>query len=52
MEKLKRYIRDHESLMKFLAMVYSFFSFNSVKGRRGVKIHRGGGVLSSCENNK
>ena len=42
MEKLKKYIRDHDSLMRVLAVIYNLFGFNSVKGRKGVKIHRGG----------
>lgn len=42
MDKIKRHIRDHEILIQFLAMVYSSFGLNSVKGRKGIKIQCGG----------
>lgn len=39
---IKRYVRDHEGLMKFLSSIYRVFSFNSIKGKSNMKISWGG----------
>lgn len=39
---IKRYIRDHEALMKFLALIYRVVGFNSIKGKSNMKISWGG----------
>ena len=35
---IKRYVRDHEGLMKFLALIYRVVGFNSIKGKSNMKI--------------
>lgn len=45
---IKRYVRDHEGLMKVLALIYRIVGFNSIKGKSDMKILWGGhsyGVL-------
>lgn len=39
---IKRYIRNHEGLMKFLALIYRVVGFNSIKGKSNMKISWGG----------
>ncbi len=39
---IKRYVRDHEGLMKFLALIYRAIGFNSIKGKANMKILWGG----------
>lgn len=39
---IKRYVRDHEGLMKFLSSIYRVFGFNSIKGKSNMKISWGG----------
>lgn len=39
---IKRYVRDHEGLMKFLALIYRIVGFNSIKGKSDMKILWGG----------
>lgn len=39
---IKRYVRDHEGLMKFLALIYRVVGFNSIKGKSNMKILWGG----------
>lgn len=39
---IKRYVRDHEGLMKFLSSIYRVFGFNSIKGKSNIKILWGG----------
>ena len=39
---IKRYVRDHEGLMKFLALIYRAVGFNSIKGKANMKISWGG----------
>lgn len=39
---IKRYVRDHEGLMKFLALIYRVVGFNSIKGKSNMKISWGG----------
>lgn len=34
----KRYVRDHEGLMKVLALIYRIVGFNSIKGKSDMKI--------------
>lgn len=35
---IKRYVRDHEGLMKVLAVIYRIVGFNSIKGKSDMKI--------------
>lgn len=35
---IKRYVRDHEGLMKVLALIYRIVGFNSIKGKSDMKI--------------
>ena len=46
---IKRYVRDHEGLMKFLALIYRVVSFNSIKGKSNMKILWGGGGICNEE---
>lgn len=39
---IKRYVRDHEGLMKFLALIYRAIGFNSITGKANMKILWGG----------
>lgn len=39
---IKRYVRDHEGLMKFLALIYRVTGFNSIKGKSKMEISWGG----------
>lgn len=39
---IKRYIRDHEGLMRVMSSIYRVFGFNSVKGKSNLKILWGG----------
>lgn len=39
---IKRYVRDHEGLMKFLALIYRVTGFNSIKGKSNMEISWGG----------
>lgn len=39
---IKRYIRDHEGLMRIMSSIYRVFGFNSVKGKSNLKILWGG----------
>lgn len=39
---IKRYVRDHEGLMKVLAVIYRIVGFNSIKGKSDMKILWGG----------
>lgn len=39
---IKRYVRDHEGLMKVLALIYRIVGFNSIKGKSDMKILWGG----------
>jgi len=39
---IKRYVRDHEGLMKFLSLIYRIVGFNSIKGKSNMKILWGG----------
>ena len=39
---IKRYVRDHEGLMKVLALIYRIVGFNSIKGKSDMKILGGG----------
>lgn len=41
---IKRYVRNHEGLMKFLALIYRAVGFNSIKGKSNMKILWGGGI--------
>lgn len=45
MYRIKRFIRDNESLLMLLSMIYRLFGFNYIKGRNGLKI-RVTGVFS------
>ena len=36
--RIKRFIRDNESLMMLLSMIYRLFGFNHIKGRKGLKV--------------
>jgi len=38
MYRIKRFIRDHESLMVLLSAIYRVFCGNRVHGRRGLKV--------------
>lgn len=42
MEKIKRFVRNHESLMYALAVIYRFCGLNRIKGKPGLKISWGG----------
>lgn len=35
---IKRYVRDHEGLMKVLALIYRIVGFNSIKGKSDMRI--------------
>lgn len=35
---IKRYVRDHEGLMKVLALIYRIVGFNSIRGKSNMKI--------------
>ena len=39
---IKIYVRNHEGLMKFLALIYRIVGFNSIKGKFNMKILWGG----------
>lgn len=39
---VKRYVRNHEVLMRFLALIYRVIGFNSIKGKSNMKISWGG----------
>ena len=39
---IKRYVRNHEGLMKVLALIYRIVGFNSIKGKSDMKILWGG----------
>ena len=39
---IKRYVRDHEGLMKVLALIYRIVGFNSIKGKSDMKFFWGG----------
>lgn len=41
---IKRYVRDHEGLMKLLALIYRVTGFNSIKGKSNMEISWGGGI--------
>ncbi len=40
--KIKRFVRDHETIMLILSAIYRFFGFNKVRGRRGLEVICGG----------
>ena len=42
---IKRYVRDHEGLMKVLALIYRIVGFNSIKGKSDMKILWGGAFV-------
>lgn len=42
---IKRYVRDHEGLMKVLALIYRIVGFNSIKGKSDMKILCGGAFV-------
>ena len=42
---IKRYVRDHEGLMKFLSLIYRIVGFNSIKGKSNMKILWGGAFV-------
>lgn len=42
MNKILRFIRDHENIMNIIAMVYNFWGFNKYKRKRKLKFERGG----------
>ena len=42
---IKRYVRNHEGLMKFLALIYRIVGFNSIKGKFNMKILWGGAFV-------
>ncbi len=45
MKKIEQFIRQHEMLMCFLAVIYNFFCLNRIKGRRALKLKKGGVFL-------
>lgn len=47
MNKILRFIRDHETIMSIIALVYNFLGFNKYKGKRNLKFERGGGIHAS-----
>lgn len=44
---IKRYVRNHEGLMKVLAVIYRIVGFNSIKGKSDMKILWGGGIRTA-----
>ena len=42
MYRIKRFIRDNESLMLLLSMIYRLFGFNNIQGRKGLKFQVAG----------
>lgn len=42
MRKVEKFIRDHEEIMCFLAIIYNFFGLNKIKGRKTLKINQEG----------
>lgn len=42
---IKRYVRNHEGLMKVLALIYRIVGFNSIKGKSDMKILWGGAFV-------
>ena len=42
MNKILRFIRDHETIMSMIALVYNFLELNKYKGKRNLKFERGG----------
>lgn len=44
---IKRYVRDHEGLMKVLALIYRIVGFNSIKGKSDMRIVCGGGIRTA-----
>ena len=45
MRKIEKFIRDHEKIMCFLAIIYNFFCLNKIKGRKTLKINQEGVFL-------
>lgn len=39
---IKRYVRDHEKLMRFLSLIYRLIGFNFIKGKSNMRISWGG----------
>lgn len=39
---IKRYVRDHEGLMRFLSLIYRMIGFNFIKGKSNMRISWGG----------
>ena len=42
MERLKRFVRDNETIMFGLSMLYRLFGFNRIRGKKGLKIRWSG----------
>ena len=44
---IKRYVRDHEKLMRFLSLIYRLIGFNFIKGKSNMRISWGGGIRTA-----
>lgn len=47
--KVLKYIRNHDKLMEFLSLIYCFFMFNTIKGRKGVDVSYKGAFVKSLK---
>lgn len=49
MKKIERFIRDHESLMRIVSLIYRLFMRNRVRGRKYLTLSNGGTFLRGCK---